>query len=343
MQPLAGSFEFIQAKVHALRSRVYEHERLDDLCDLRTIAQLWHRLYPEADPGDHRTLQRRLLADHIHTLETVRRHLPSELTDFYAWMMRRYQVENLKVLLRAWKAHEPIEQVLPFLAPLMPDMALDPRPFLRTSSLGDFLMLIPVAELRVAGERAGARYADTGETFFIETAFDTAYYAHLLDRHEGLPARHREGTHALILNEVSIFDILSIFRLKLNYGMRYEQAAVFLVPAIGGPMELERLYDYPDFGDMVERIPEELLPHAPRPEIETIADLELALWERGLQRANAQFYHSVEDLGAAVAFATIKRMELANLFRVIEGMRYGLSPEAIRQGFIRPRPLALVH
>ena len=54
MLSLANSFEFIQAKTHGLRSRVYEQDRLDELCDLRTVAQLWHRLYPDATPGDHR-------------------------------------------------------------------------------------------------------------------------------------------------------------------------------------------------------------------------------------------------------------------------------------------------
>jgi vacuolar-type H+-ATPase subunit C/Vma6 len=93
---------------------------------------------------------------------------------------------------------------------------------------------------------------------------------------------------------------------------------------------------------MVARIPGDLLPRGPLPELRTIADLERVLWERALQRANTQFYQSVGDLGAAVAFYAIKRVELANLFRVIEGVRYGMEPDAIRQGLIRPHPPARV-
>lgn len=342
MLPLAGSFEFIQAKVHGLRSRVYEAERLDALCDLRTVAQLWHRLYPDAEPGDHHQLQRRLLADHVQVLETVRRHLPSGLVTLYGWMMRRFQTENLKVLLRGWKARLPAERVLPFLAPMLPDFTFDPKPFLKASGLADFVALIPVSEFRASAEKAAALYADTGETFILEAALDVAYYTGLLQRHRALPGVHRAGTEALVRNEVALYDVLTLFRLKLNYGLRYEQGKPLLVPGGLGATGLERIYDYPDFGDMVRLIPGDLLPRRPLSEIQTTVDLERALWERFLQRANTRFYQSVGDLGAPVAFYTVKRAELANLFRVVEGVRYGLEPEAIRAGMIRPLLSALV-
>jgi len=41
-----------------------------------------------------------------------------------------------------------------------------------------------------------------------------------------------------------------------------------------------------------------------------------------------------------VAFFAIKRVELANLIRVIEGVRYGMPPHAIRQGLIRVKQTA---
>jgi len=337
MLPLASSFEFIQAKTHGMRSRVYELERLDELCDLRTIAQLWHRLYPEANPGDHRELQRRLLADHVHALEAVRRHMPASLLALYTWMVRRLQVENLKVLLRAWKVHEPPQNVLPFLAPVAKDLQLNAGAFLKADGLADFIPLIPDAALRSAAERGAAHYADTGQTFFVEAALDTAYYTGLLGRQSELPEPHQSGTEVLVRGEIALYDILTLFRLKLNYGLRYEQATRFLVPGARHAVELDRLFAFPDFGDMVGFLPRDLLPIGDSPAVLTVADLERALWQRLLQVANRQFYQCVADLGSAVAFYTIKRVELANLFHVIEGVRYEMGPGAIRQTLIRAR------
>ncbi len=337
MLPLASSFEFIEAKAHGMRSRMYEADRLDELCDLRTVEQLWHRLYPEATPGDHRDLQRRLLADHVRELEVIRRHLPGDLVGLFAWMMQRYQIENLKVLLRGWKVRAAAADVVPFLAPLEKDLHLDAWAFLKAEGLAEFIVLIPDGVLRTAAEKGAASYADTGQTFFVESALDTAYYAGLLARQRELPDPHAEGTEVLVRDEIALYDILTLFRLKLNYGLRYEQAARFLVPGARHAVALDRLFAFPDFGDMVGFLPRDLLPMGDGHSLLTIADLERALWQRFLQVANTHFYHRVGDLGTAVGFYTIKRVELANLFHVIEGVRYEMSPGAIRQGLIRAR------
>ena len=332
---ITGDLDFLQAKVHGLRSRVYEFDRLDGLCDLRTITQLWHRLYPEADPADHHALERRLLADQVAVLEVLRSHLPEPLVPFFTWVLRRFQVENLKVLLRAWKAHEPPERVAPFLAPLPAEFALPAQALLKAATLADFLLVVPVRELRSAGEKAAAHQVETGETFFIETAFDAAYYNGLITHQQQLTGEHGRGTEKLVRLEVAAYNVLCLFRVKLSYSIPYEQARELLVKHAPHPFRLERIYDFPDFTDMLKLVPRELLPREGAEGIRNVADLERALWERLLQVANRQFYRSAADLGGIVAFATIKRVELANLIRAIEGVRYGLAPEDIRKGLIR--------
>ena len=333
--PITGDFDFIHAKTHGLRSRVYELDRLDDLCDLRTVPQLWHRLYPDAEPAGHHGLQRRLLADHINVLTTVRQHLPEHLATFFTALIRRFQVENLKVLLRAWKAGEPFERVAPFLAPLPADLVLPGRASLKATSLADFLLLVPEPRFRAAGERAAAHFIESQETFFVEAAFDAAYYTALLDEQQQLRGDDARAADRLVRSEVAVHNILCLFRLKLNYALDYAAACRFFVPLAPHPFRLERLYDFPHFGDMMKLVPREFLPRDLGGELRTIADLERALWERLLHVANRQFYRSVGDFGVVVAFCTIKRVELANLIRVIEGVRYGLDANTIRQGLIR--------
>ncbi|MFP4056031.1 MAG: V0D/AC39 family V-type ATPase subunit [Candidatus Brocadiia bacterium] len=339
--PLSGDFDYIQAKTHGLRSRVYEGGRLDDLCDLRAVTQLWHRLYPEAEPADHRELQRRLLADHVATLQTIRQHLPQRLQAFFTWVMRRFQMENLKVLLRAWKAGERWERVAPFLARLPTALELPAEALLQAQSLADFLMLIPVRAFRRAGQRGAAHHAETGQTFVVEIGFEAGYYEALLGQLGRLPGKHRRGASPLVRQEAAIYNLLALFRVKLGYEVPFERAARFFVPVEPHPFRIERLYALPHFDDMVALVPRGLLPRGMEAPLRTIADLERALWQRMLVVANRRFYRSLEDVGGILAFAQIKRVELANLIRVIEGVRYGLDAGAIRQGLIRlPQPVA---
>ena len=332
---IASDFDFIHAKIHGLRSRVFERDRLDELCNLRTIEQLWQRIYPDAEPADHHSLQRRLLADQVHTLDTVRNHLPQRLRPFMDWVVRRFQVENIKVLLRGWKRREPAARVAAMLAPLPEDMELPVRAFLAATSLADFLLLVPHRGLRAAAEEAARHHIETGETFFVEAALDAAFYRILVERQRELPGPHRHGTEELVRLEVEAANVLCLFRLKLNYQMPFDQVQKFLAPGFPHPFRLERLYACEGFEEMVRLVPAELLPRERREGLGGIAELERAIWERLLTVANRCFYRSSGDLGAVAAFVVIKRVELANLIRVIEGVRYGMEPGAIRDGLIR--------
>jgi vacuolar-type H+-ATPase subunit C/Vma6 len=340
--PLSGDFDFIQAKLHGQRSRVYERERLDELCESRTVDQLWGRLYPDAEPAGHRELERQLLADHVAALDGVRLHLPERLAPFAAWAMRRYQVENLKVLLRAWKAREPLPNVAPLLAPLRRDLALDAAAFLNAPGLPDFIRLIREEALRDAALRSVPQYEETQGTFFVESALDGTYYAGLLARHAALGAAPRRQTQALIGLEVAIYNVLAAFRLKLNYGIPYKQALPFLANGVPDARRLRRLYLSSEFREMRGAIPREMARRDGLAAASTIAELEVLFWERLLRVASRQFYRSAGDLGGVVAFFVVKRVELANLIRVIEGVRYGMEPAAIRQGLLRVRESAVL-
>ncbi len=332
--PLSGDFDFIQAKLHGQRSRVYERERLDELCELRSIDQLWGRLYPDAEPAGHRELERRLLADHVAALDLIRLHLPQRLFPFATWMMRRFQVENLKVLLRAWRVREPLASVQPLLAPLRPDLALDAAAFLKAAELPDFARLVREPSLRRTILQCLPQYDEAQDTFFVESALDAAYYAGLLERHALLGTGPRGQTDALIRLEVSAYNVLSVFRFKLSYGIPYAQARPYLVDGAPELRRLRRLYEPPEFREMLALIPREMARPDALLAAATIADIERLFWERQLHVASRQFYRSTGDMGAVVAFSVIKRVELANLIRVIEGVRYGMEPGAIRKGLL---------
>jgi vacuolar-type H+-ATPase subunit C/Vma6 len=222
------------------------------------------------------------------------------------------------------------------------ELALDAAELLKAADLASFVVLVPEPTLRAAALAAAPQHAETGETFFVESALDAAYYARLLALAADLPAAHRRPCQPLIGREAAIYNILAIFRLKLNYGLTGERAGPFLARGAIHAVLAERLFDYPDFRDMLAHVPRELLAAEDAAAVFTIADLERVLWERLLQAANRRFYLSVGDLSLVVAFYTVKRTELANLIRVIEGVRYGMSPEAIRRGVMRPRQLVPV-
>ena len=65
--------------------------------------------------------------------------------------------------------------------------------------------------------------------------------------------------------------------------------------------------------------------------------LEVLAWHRYLRLARAAMRRSQLALGVVAGYAAIRRVELANLITLSEGIRAGVEPDVIRRRLI-PRP-----
>jgi vacuolar-type H+-ATPase subunit C/Vma6 len=65
--------------------------------------------------------------------------------------------------------------------------------------------------------------------------------------------------------------------------------------------------------------------------------LETLAWHRYWRLARAAMVRSALALGTVAGYAAIRRVELANLITLAEGVRTGAEPDAIRRRLI-PRP-----
>ena len=64
--------------------------------------------------------------------------------------------------------------------------------------------------------------------------------------------------------------------------------------------------------------------------------LEAVLWSLLYRYANREFYRSVLNIGVVLGFYLIRKLELMNLIRVIEGFAYELDSASISRLLIRP-------
>jgi vacuolar-type H+-ATPase subunit C/Vma6 len=95
-----------------------EAERLDALCQLRAIPELGRALRPEFNFQTTANLQRRLLEDLVQEFSFCLRHLDGAGRELVGWMRSRFQIENIKVLLRGFLNHTPLAALEEHLVPL---------------------------------------------------------------------------------------------------------------------------------------------------------------------------------------------------------------------------------
>lgn len=90
---------------------------------------------------------------------------------------------------------------------------------------------------------------------------------------------------------------------------------------------------------------DELPPEQPTGESATAdpAALEALAWKRFLRLANSAFRRSHMGLGAVVGYAGLRRVEVANLITLCEGIRTGLEAEKLRARLIPRTDLEAAH
>jgi len=331
-------FAFVSAKLHGMHSRLYEGVRLEPLISLRNAFEMMASVFPKLDVTTRRRFEQHLVREHVHDLNRVQVFLEGRNRDFFDWQLERYRIENLKVVLRGWKARMGPDDVEPLLVELPEPYTLPVREILETTRLTDVIRRTPVRQFRQGIRRGSVHFHDTNKLFYIEAGLDAAYFEELCRRAGGLGRTDRSEVSGLLHFEVMMYDVLFIMRARLNYDASADDVREFIVrgpapaPTRG---QLEGMLRAESFEEMLGAMPQRKLLLGPDDEPGDLGELQRRMWERLYLAANRLFYRSMFHMGCVEAFYTIKRVELANLVRVAELLRQETPAAEISREVIR--------
>jgi vacuolar-type H+-ATPase subunit C/Vma6 len=342
----------LAASLHGRRSHMAEGGRLTDLCRIRSVPTLADTIFPGADSGDVLDFQRLSVYKLARELSGFASHLSGPAARLLRWMLVRFQVENLKVLVRSQL--NSLSQGGPdgYLVPVPKDLALDVAGLSASESLDEFASAAPAGLLREGLRKAFDLWGDHPRPFFVEAVLDREYLQGLLDCARALNGGDREIVKPMVSQEVDIFHLMLVVRGKFHYGLKKEVLMLLRVPGtrITGDL-FEEMLDDPDLHVSVERIGGLLFDEAPfggvsgdRPAgAVDVATLERLAWKRFFRLSNSAFRRSHMGLAAVVGYVGIRRVEIANLITLSEGVRKGMSPETIRARMITYRSEGTIH
>jgi len=338
----SNDLDYLAARIHARRSRMAEAERLDALCQFRAMPELGCALRPDFDFQTSVNLQRQLLRDLVREFSFCLRHLAGAGHEFVRWMQSRFQIENLKVLLRGFVNHTPFDSLQEHLVPLPRELALDAKTLLNSETVDAFAKRLPTGWPRKQLQLAIAAHRDEPRAFFFEAALDGGYFHELLVRLERLPAAEKELIEPLAQQDVEIFYLQLAVRGKFNYGLTAESLFPLRVPGSGAAAErFHAMLTSADISTMAKLGLGHSFDELPtaRATGETVAALNPAIlealaWRRFLRLANGAFRRSHMGLAAVVGYLEIRRVETANLITLSEGIRTGMEAEQIRARLI---------
>jgi vacuolar-type H+-ATPase subunit C/Vma6 len=349
---MADDLDYLAARLHGRRSRLAEAERLDTLCRIRTIPELVPAIYPDAPALTAARFQRRLTQDLALELSGFFGHLTQAGSDLLAWMLVRFQVENMKVLVRGSVNPTPSDVLREHLLVLPDGLAMDTDSLASAESLNALIDRLPVGAPRTSLREVAGLHLDPPRPFLLEAALDRGYFEELLARADRLSGEDKEWIRPLILQEVDLFQLMLVVRGKFHYGLTAESLFPFHVRWGGIPGErFSAMLADPDLptaggrtaGRVLDVPPSERKSPSEASAAVEPATLEALAWTRFLRLANRAFRRSHMGLGTVVGYAGIRRVEVANLITLSEGIRIGMAPEAIRARLIPRTDLETVH
>jgi vacuolar-type H+-ATPase subunit C/Vma6 len=324
-------WDFLGARLHARRARMCDARRLFALCDLRSLPALAAELGLDRNLTTARALERHLLRElSLEALAFVSK-CQDKAAHLARWMLERHPLELLKTALRHQGAGNDKVRLRELLFELPGMPALDA--LVAASSPEEIVALVGDKTLQYILKQALARHRPDA-LFLFESALGQGYYQELLAR-----ARRLEGDagclFALMAHETDSFHLMLVARGRFEAGLPAEALrpmhvagtvlsrtcyhAMLASPDLPAAVRLAR--------DQVVDLRDVNLEEGPDPLAVTIERRRRA---GHFELARRLFGRSDMGPGLLVAYLALRRIEVANLVAIAEGIRLGVPADLLR-------------
>jgi V/A-type H+/Na+-transporting ATPase subunit C len=341
---MPNDLDYLAVCLHGRRSRMAEAGRLEELSRLGNLQEFVHAIFPKVDLKEASDFQCHAVNELIRELSGFPAHVTGPAAELLKWVLVRFQVENLKVLIRFCITKRPVADPEQYLVTLPKDLTLPVHALAAAESLPDFVKLVPKGLVRENLESAREIYGDHPHPFFPEGAMDQAYLQELIERAGRLGWEDREIVRPMVCQEVDIFHLMLVIRGKFHYGVTPEMLLPLHVAGARISRSLfSRMLADSDLPTSMDRVAGSVLDATPsggapgdEGAITAVdgATLVHLAWKRFLRLANLAFRRSHMGMGAVLGYTGLRRMEVANLTTVSEGIERGIDAGTIRTHLI---------
>jgi len=223
----------VYAKVHTRFSQLLSPGTWEDLLSASDLPEFIRRLEGtpyravvdlESDEGvDLAHLERSLRGHSAQAVRSLLRFMPPGPRDLLAWRWRRFELDNLKTVLRAVKRQVDPERARATLVPLGEASAIPWEVLLEARSVSAVVDRLTDTFYGRALEPALDRYHREDRLFVLEVRLDLVYFRRLLEKIEGLGGQDRKEAERFLGIMIDSQNVLWAFRYREYYGLSPEE------------------------------------------------------------------------------------------------------------------------
>jgi V/A-type H+-transporting ATPase subunit C len=332
---------YLNTRVSLFGSRLWPDEAFEDLlgvADAAVADTLAARGLPQLAAGydaparrqDARSLEQRIIAQLLDETRVLIRPLSGDARGFLSFWTARFEMSNVKALLRSKMSGERPAAILARLTPMGTFGRLDNQALALVEDVAELLHRLEAGPYAGIVRHARRAFEQSRDPFSLDAALDRGYYEGLVARAGPLEARVGAPFRSLMANLVDRVNLVWLLRYRFNYKLPPAQVYYLLIGtrySLSGP-RLQALAAL----DSVEAVLA-ALPQPWRDRLAGTTDVPgvFMRMERHAATAARKLLHAhAPDLARAFAYLILRERDLRAVRAVLRGRHLGLPAPDIR-------------
>ncbi|MHB8622663.1 MAG: V-type ATPase subunit [Sulfuricaulis sp.] len=336
--PAIARQAYLHSRVSVMAGRLLSDESMYSLIEspLEQGSQIFQTagvigLHAEQPSEPPFSLEQQLVAVLLADFVILVRPLSGAARKFFIYWAYRFELSNLKTILRGKIAGQLSNAIQDQLVNMGPFATLPIEELLRTEDVAEMLRLLERTPFAEIAREARRIYEEHHELFSLDAAVDRRYYASLNKQAQEIKGYEGRLLQSLIGSIIDRSNLMWLLRYRFAYGLPPAEAYYLLIPA-GERLKghhLLALSQLNSFKDVIEQLPApfaDLLAGASSPS-EVTQILERETWhisEKILKRTSF-------NLARAFAYLILREKDLRQLRAIIKGRRAEIHSEIIRE------------
>jgi V/A-type H+-transporting ATPase subunit C len=252
--------------------------------------------------------------------------------NFVALLKQRYELEELKVVLRIWYKKLPVE-LDDYILNRKVSFDIDFKKIVLCQNIEEIILLLDETPYKKPLLKAREKFKERSSLFYLEVALDIDYYERLFECIDKFSSVDKNIARKILGIEIDVENINWLIRLRKYYSLGMGEMLDWVIPG-GGKIKKEKVREFyvsNGFSRVVEGLA--LGPYVKLKDLveENIYLLENFLYEvlsRQIKRTLAGFPFTI---GTVMGYLILKHRETQNLVSLFYAKAYGFKKDEAAQ------------
>ena len=332
-----SAYAFLHSRVSVLAAQLQPPERLGAAIDDPDADQGEYfraaglATLVDNPPADVRELEQRLAGVLIDEAVRLGRGLHPAASALIHHFVRRFEMVNLKIIIRCKLAGCSGEEIRERLFDLGALPAGDAEDVLQADDINEALRILEAGRHSVLAHQLRLVLSESQEVFLVEAAIDYGYFSALSRLVSALPVADRQAVQPYFSRMFDQVNLVWLIRYRLGYGMAPPQTFFLLIRASGqlDRLRLAALAQLDSLEAMMEALPPTLASAIEG--LTSVSEVEERFVELRLKQAASVLNHSTFNLARPLGYLVLREQQLRNVHEVLKGRALNLPPDLIRR------------